>query len=134
MSESHVTDPHGWPVETDTYSAPCTSGSDVRVVFKQPYPGPSIAVCIAEGYEREDTHLTADEARGYARLLMEAADILEAFERGDYTPPPSAYDPPEPTPFQKAMMASYLSGMTEMLNRTGLLDGPDGKPGVKHHD
>ena len=121
----HVTDPHGWPVETDTYMAPCTSGSDVRVVFKQPYPGPSIAVCIAEGYEREDVHLTVAQAREYAVALGEAADILEAFERGDYTPPPSTYDPPEPSPLQKAMMASYLSGMSRMLNRTGLLMDDD---------
>lgn len=111
MSE-HRTEPHGWPVETDTYDAPCADMGDVGVTFRH---GGSVTACIADGYEREDTYLTAEEARAYAELLTKAADILEAFQRGDYTPPESTYVAPEPSPLMKAWATSYLSNMKSIL-------------------
>ena len=108
----HRTEPHGWPVETDTYSAPCTATGNVGVSFKH---GGSVTACIADGWEREDTHLTAEEARDYAELLTKAADILEAFQRGDYTPPESTYEELEPSPMMKAWASAYLANMKSML-------------------
>lgn len=110
--EENVTEPHGWPVETDTYSAPCTATGDVGVSFKH---GGSVTACIADGWEREDTHLTSEQARMYAKELAEAADILDAFTGGEYVPPESTYIPRPRRPAEQAMMDRFASGAISML-------------------
>ena len=114
MSE-HVTDPHGWPVDTESYDSPCAGDYEIRVTMGSKYPAPSIAVCIADGMEREQVHLTADDARQAAEQLLQAADILDAVTSGAYVPPPSTYVAPEQTPLQRAMMIKCLEGISKMM-------------------
>jgi hypothetical protein len=110
--EDHRTEPHGWPVVTDRYGSPRTETGDVAVSFTH---GGSVTACIADGYEREETHLTAEEAREYAKALNEAADILDAFTSGSYVPPESTYVAPPPSPMMVAMQRKYLEGLKNML-------------------
>ena len=116
----HVTIPHGWPVVTDRYGSPYTETGDVGVSFVR---GGSVTACIADGCEREDVNLTADEARSYAKDLLEAADILDAFTSGEYVPPESSYVPKPMDPLIEKAMFAYLGGITKMLSTSNLLDG-----------
>jgi hypothetical protein len=78
---------------------------------------------IAGGWEVEPTEIDADSARSYARMLVEAADILEAHERGEYVPPESTYVPPVLTPMQRAMRDKWVTAMSKQLNGVSFMDG-----------
>lgn len=97
MSE-HRTIPHGWPVHAgaevcagdDQAPSRDTEAPIIRVSLVNPENDPNVAVFVGWCYDEEGGWVEFTdpaELRALARRVGEAADILEAVQSGEYTPP-----------------------------------------------